>query len=414
MKSGLPSAVSATAPARVVRERRVAEELLRRARGSSSSVSGSSGSAVYAGSPPPQPGRSVEELRPRERERTGPGRRARARRASRAGRAGSRRPSGCPRTGAASGRACASDSTRTRAEKKSVSRSRDRRCRRRARGASRGAARAPPPPPGPASVGDRGGELLAAPRRARRCRRCCAICFTCWPNALYGRARAVRRRATADDAPALVAPRAARARARAATCRCPAGPKTVTKCAPPLVGDALPDARRARRARARARSSGPRRRGRSPMRRGRAEARARRWTGALLALRDDRLGGSVLDGAARAAYVSSPTRTAPTGAADWRRAAVLTTSPATMRLAVRRDARRARRSPRPCSRRCAPGGPSCSAQSRTANAARTARSASSPYARRRAEDAHDRVADELLDRAAEALELARAPARSTA
>ena len=78
-------------------------------------------------------------------------------------------------------------------------------------------------------------------------------------------------------------------------------------------------------------------------------------------------------------YVSSPTSTEPTGAADWSRAAVFTTSPAIIAS--------------PCPGRASSSTiaspvftamrtwrPSSSAQSRTANAARTARSGSSPYA----------------------------------
>ena len=54
-----------------------------------------------------------------------------------------------------------------------------------------------------------------------------------------------------------------------------------------------------------------------------------RLDGQLLSLRHDRLGGRYSIDPRVLAYVSSPTRTAPTGAADCRRAAVFTTSPAT-------------------------------------------------------------------------------------
>ena len=77
-------------------------------------------------------------------------------------------------------------------------------------------------------------------------------------------------------------------------------------------------------------------------------------------------------------YVSSPTSTAPTGDADCRRAAVLTTSPAT-KVSPRSGLASSATIASPVLTATRSWSPSSSAQSRTANAARTARSASSPY-----------------------------------
>ena len=117
-----------------------------------------------------------------------------------------------------------------------------------------------------------------------------------------------------------------------------------------------------------------------------------------------------------ARYVASPTRSRPTGAADCRRAAVLTTSPATIAspcagARTERDERLARVDGDPDLR----ARPSLeSLQSRIASAARTARSASSSCATGAPKTRHHGVADELLDRAAVPLEIARGRARGTA
>ena len=122
MKSGLPSAVSATVCGGLFRRlepreqqrrelaRVVAGERIERKRG--------------VGGQATRPARAlVQQLRPARARGRAPARRERARRASRAGRAGSRPPSGCPRTGGASAPLRPRDSTRMRAEKNSVSRS---------------------------------------------------------------------------------------------------------------------------------------------------------------------------------------------------------------------------------------------------------------------------------------------------
>ena len=98
-----------------------------------------------------------------------------------------------------------------------------------------------------------------------------------------------------------------------------------------------------------------------------------------------------------------------TGAADCSRAAVLTTSPAAMPS----PSPGARPSDTSASPVVTPirtwSSPSSRAQSRIASAARTARSGSSSCATGAPKSAIDRVADELLDRAAEALELGAQP-----
>ena len=160
MNSGLPSAVSAICSARVVASRRG-----RGARVASSrlaaSPSGSSGSAVYAGSPPPQPGRSPRSSgRASARSSTGTSRTRAASVSSRSSRLGSAQWMSSKRSSV--GPRSASDSTSTRAEKKSVSRSAL--CRRhRGRGASRGAVRAPPPP----RSGERGDRFVRVSRTPR-------------------------------------------------------------------------------------------------------------------------------------------------------------------------------------------------------------------------------------------------------
>ena len=183
MKSGFPSAVRATtsawsgeAPARSSKSSASAC--------ASSSESRSSCRAVYAGSPPPQVGRSARS----------------------SGRESATRSSGTSRTRAASismrssrlasaqwmssnssivGPRAASDSTSTRAEKKSVSRS-----------------VASPEPPSPISMARCSACASASSRPSTRSEtatrsfrrassssslsKICATCFTCWPKALYG------------------------------------------------------------------------------------------------------------------------------------------------------------------------------------------------------------------------------------
>ena len=87
---------------------------------------------------------------------------------------------------------------------------------------------------------------------------------------------------------------------------------------------------------------------------------------------------------------------------DWSRLAVLTRSPATMPWFVAPIVTAA--SPVRTPARAWIPGPRLVTASTSSSAARTARSASSSLRDRRAPDGHDRVADELLDRAAVALD----------
>ncbi len=323
MKSGFPSAISATFDAP-----RTTARAARNCSASSwldSSLSGSSWSAVYAGRPPPQVGRSPRSSgRASATNRTGT---SRTRDAS-----VSRRSSWLESAQWMSsnrsivGPRIASDSTKTRAEKKSVSRSATvpslpmprstSSC-----GACSSAAA------GPAScaiaVGELGpcfGGLVAVEDR-------CRLLHELGEGAV-GRARAVRRRAAAKNTCPLVGDEHGELE-REPRLPDPRGPEDGDELSAALLDHPLPDSgqhaelalptdhgNRGRRTLA----DLGRRPDREPGRDGRA-----------LALREDRLRGPVLDRrSAVATYVSSPTRTAPTGAADWRRAAVLTTSPATI------------------------------------------------------------------------------------
>ena len=228
------------------------------------------------------------------------------------------------------------------------------------------------------------------------------VCFTCWAKALYG----------------LLAPYGVE-RPRMNTCPLcgdelasssairdlpiPAGPNTVTKWRGPPRRRA-PRFRSARRARARDRPSEP-----APpaARRSADVARtaSQAGTGALLPFARPVVPAGTRSTARPDVRLLADEHGSDRGRGLQTRRGVHDVS-RDHRLAVLGAAHRARRSPRPCSRRSRTCSPSSSAQSRTANAARTARSASSPYVDRRAEHSHDRVADELLDRAAEALELA--------
>ena len=113
-------------------------------------------------------------------------------------------------------------------------------------------------------------------------------------------------------------------------------------------------------------------------------------------------GVRVRDRGLEARFVDSPTRTVPGSAADWIREAVLTRSPATIPCpsAPRVTAASPVRTP---ARAWSAASSSGTAATRS-SAARTARSASSSVRDRRAPDGHDGVADELLDRAAVALD----------
>ena len=102
-------------------------------------------------------------------------------------------------------------------------------------------------------------------------------------------------------------------------------------------------------------------------------------------------------------YVASPTRIPPLGASAWRREAVLTTSPvddplARARLGVERDERLAAVDRDPEVER---------GRERVADRERGADGAFGVVLmrHRRAERGHDRIADELLDRSAESLDL---------
>ena len=332
-------------------------------------------------------------------------RRGRARPGSRGGRAGSGRPSGCPRTGAESAPRAASDSRRTRAEKNSVSRSPTALRSRRGRGAAPGAARARSAAAGADELDEGRPRASPAPRRARRCRR---------PQ--RSASRAARTRCTACSSRTASTARGSRVRppsdetcvANSSASRdlpMPAGPKTVTSCGRRSLVDPVPDPGEGRELAVPAdhRDAGdadarPRRDRRLQREPGRDRLR--------LPLRRRPAGrGGTRSPLRVAAYVSSPTsdgahRCARTGAGR------------------RCSPRRRRPSARPGSGRAS----SSTIASPVLTAMRTCNPSSlRPVADgerrahgslgivavggRRAEEPHHRVADELLDPAAEALDL---------
>ena len=229
----------------------------------------------------------------------------------------------------------------------------------------------------------------------------CAICLTCCPKAPYG-----------VLAPyGVERPRTTRAPWAATSCDSssarrdfpiPAGPKTVTNWARPssVTRSQIPMRTPSSRSRP---IIGTAAIGRSPacdVARRACQAR----TGALLPFARTGWAGRYSTALRVAAYVSSPTRTAPTGAALWSRAAVFTTSPATIASPWPGRASSSTIAS-PVFTAIRTSSPSCFRP--VADGERRAYGALGVVAvrRRRTEDAHHRVPDELLDRAAVALEL---------
>ncbi len=168
---------------------------------------------------------------------------------------------------------------------------------------------------------------------------------------------------------------------------------------------------RGRRTAGRGRRCG-RRRAAPPRRAPPATAR----TGSGLPLSSKLPAGSHTIAASVMRRVASSTSTAPGSAAPWMRDAVFTRSPATMPwpTAPTDHRRLAGRDRRPRARASSPvRSPSAWTASTSSSATRTARSASSSWAARRAPHRHHGVADELLDGAAVALDRARGRRRSS-
>ena len=189
-------------------------------------------------------------------------------------------------------------------------------------------------------------------------------------------ARAVRSRAAADDTRALCGDELCELERESATYRCPPGRTTVTKWLRPssATRSQIP----VRTASSRSRPIiGTGATGRSPIADGGPDGKPR-LTGSSLPFATHRLRRPVLDGSARARCRSPRRRALPRPE--------LRTEDAP-RCSRRRPRRTPRRAPGRASRSTIASpvltarrscSPSCSAQSRTANAARTARSASSP------------------------------------
>ena len=134
----------------------------------------------------------------------------------------------------------------------------------------------------------------------------------------------------------------------------------------------------------------------------RRAARARPATGAVLPLSICSPAALERDGAAAARIVASPTRTVPGGATDWSRLAVLTMSPATMPWPIAPRVTAA--SPVSTPARAWIAGPSAADGVDEVERGADGALGVVLVGDRRAPDGHHGVADELLDRAAVALD----------
>ena len=323
MKSGLPSAVSATLRERVLRERRLGQQLLGELVTRGVRRAARAGGRCRPGARRPRSAgrRGARAARARRR---APGRRAPARRASRAGRAGwvgpvdvleeeQRRTAHRQRLDEDARReeerlAIGDAALAVQPEKH-----------RELRGVLLGGRR-------PGELGDAGRELrprLAGSSLSKIVRGLLDLL----PNALYGVLAPYGVERPRIDAPPGPR-RAGRARARVVTCRSRPG-RTRSRTAPALA--------RSTRSQIPVRTASSRSRpiigtgatGRSPAAMSHG-GRATPGPARSCPSRGPAAPGGTRSALRVAAYVSSPTSTAPTGAAVWSRAAVFTTSPATM------------------------------------------------------------------------------------